>query len=83
MFCGHQDDVLRKMRHNFEMFFKCQKQLIHEMQTVPSFDTSQLKKDLTNLQQKYAELCTVQKEKSFHLQKLFKHGIMSKRKWIY
>ena len=63
-------DVLRKMRHNFEMFFKCQKQLIHEMQTVPSFDTSQLKKDLTNLQQKYAELCTVQKEKSFHLQKL-------------
>ena len=63
-------DVLRKMRHNFEMFFKCQKQLIHEMQTVPSFDTSQLKKDLTNLQQRYAELCTNQKEKSFHLQKL-------------
>ena len=27
-------DVLRKMRHNFEMFFKCQKQLIHEKHMV-------------------------------------------------
>ena len=65
-------DVLRKMRHNFEMFFKCQKQLIHEMQTVPSFDTGSLKKELMNIQQRYAELCTHQKEKLFVINKLIK-----------
>ena len=63
-------DVLRKMRHNFEMFFKCQKQLIHEMQTVPSFDTGSLKKELMNIQQRYAELASNQKEKLFHINKL-------------
>ena len=63
-------DVLRKMRHNFEMFFKCQKQLIHEMQTVPSFDTNHLKKELMKIQQSYAELCTAQKEKLFTVNKL-------------
>ena len=63
-------DVLRKMRHNFEMFFKCQKQLIHEMQTVPSFDTGSLKKELMNIQQRYAELASNQKEKLFHVNKL-------------
>lgn len=66
----HSIDILRKMRYNFEMFFKCEKQLIHEMQTVPSFDTSQLKKDLANIQQRYAELCTVQKERLFVISKL-------------
>ena len=63
-------DVLRKMRHNFEQLFKCQKQLIHEMQTVPSFDTGSLKKDLMDIQQRYAELCTNQKEKLFNINKL-------------
>ena len=67
--CKESIEVLRRMRHNFEQLFKCQKQLIHEMQTVPSFDTNQLKRELAQIQQKYAEMCTKQKERLFNLNK--------------
>lgn len=63
-------DTLRKMRHQFEKFFKCQKQLIHEMQTVPLFDANNLKAELSDIQQRYTKLCTTQKEKLFLLDKI-------------
>ena len=50
-------EKLRKIRPKFEKYFKCHKQLIHEMQTVPLFDTSRLKEELSLLQQKFTAIC--------------------------
>ncbi|CAB4070178.1 SYNE1 [Lepeophtheirus salmonis] len=51
-------DKLKKARHPFEMFYKRQTQLIQELQTVPSFDVSSLKKEIQTVQQKFSFLGT-------------------------
>ena len=43
-------------RQPFEAFYKRQTQLISELQTVPSFNTSGLKRELSEVQQKFGVL---------------------------
>ena len=48
--------ILKKTRQPFEAFYKRQSHLISELNTVPGFDTSPLKKELSQVQQKFGFL---------------------------
>merc|ERR1712013_975863 len=54
--CKESVSALKKTRQPFEAFYKRQTQLISELQTVPGFDTSSLKRDLSQVQQKFGFL---------------------------
>ena len=54
--CKETVSALKKTRQSFEAFYKRQTQLISELQTVPGFDTSSLKRDLSQVQQKIGYL---------------------------
>ena len=54
--CKESVSVLKKTRQPFEAFYKRQIQLISELQTVPGFDTSNLKRELGQVQQKFGFL---------------------------
>ena len=54
--CKESFSILKKTRQPFEAFYKRQTQLISELQTVPGFDISPLKKELSQVQQKFSHL---------------------------
>ena len=54
--CKEFVSCLKKTRQPFEAFYKRQTQLISELQTVPSFNTSGLKRELSEVQQKFGVL---------------------------
>ena len=54
--CKEAVSILKKTRQPFEAFYKRQTQLISELNTVPGFDTSPLKKELSQVQQKFGYL---------------------------
>ena len=54
--CKESVSVLKKTRQPFEAFYKRRTQLISELQTVPGFDTSNLKRELSQVQQKFGFL---------------------------
>ena len=54
--CKESVSCLKKTRQPFEAFYKRQTQLISELQTVPSFNTSGLKRELSEVQQKFGVL---------------------------
>ena len=54
--CKVAVSVLKKTRQPFEAFYKRQTQLISELNTVPGFDTSPIKKELSQVQQKFGFL---------------------------
>ena len=54
--CKESFSALKKTRQPFEAYYKRQTQLISELQTVPGFDTSPLKKELSQVQQKFGFL---------------------------
>ncbi len=49
-------DLLKKLRHPFEAYYKKMTQLIQELQTVPAFDPTPLKNELQEVQQKFTFL---------------------------
>ena len=49
-------EVVKKCRYPFESYYKKQSQLIQELSTVPKFDVSPLKTDLTDVQKKFTVL---------------------------
>ena len=49
-------EIVKKCRYPFESFYKKQSQLIQELSTVPKFDVSPLKTDLTDVQKKFTVL---------------------------
>ena len=54
--CKESVSVLKKTRQPFEAYYKRQTQLISELHTVPGFDTSPLKRELSQVQQKFGFL---------------------------
>ena len=54
--CKSSFSSLKKTRQPFEAYYKRQTQLISELQTVPGFDISPLKKELSMVQQKFSFL---------------------------
>ena len=54
--CKKGLDLLKKLRHPFEAYYKKMTQLIQELQTVPAFDTSPLKNELQDVQQRFTFL---------------------------
>ena len=54
--CKSSFSALKKTRQPFEAYYKRQTQLISELQTVPGFDISALKKELSMVQQKFSFL---------------------------
>ena len=54
--CKEAVSVLKKTRQPFEAFYKRQTQLISELNTVPGFDTSPIKKELSQVQQRFGFL---------------------------
>ena len=54
--CKESFSILKKTRQPFEAYYKRQTQLISELQTVPGFDTSPLKKELSQVQQQFSLL---------------------------
>ena len=49
-------EIVKKCRYPFESYYKKQSQLIQELSTVPKFDVSPLKTDLTDVQKKFTVL---------------------------
>ena len=49
-------EIVKKCRYPFESYYKKQSQLIQELSTVPKFDVSPLKADLTDVQKKFTVL---------------------------
>ena len=49
-------EIVKKCRYPFERYYKKQSQLIQELSTVPKFDVSPLKADLTDVQKKFTVL---------------------------
>ena len=54
--CKEAVSTLKKTRQPFEGFYKRQTQLISELNTVPGFDTAFLKRELSQVQQKFGFL---------------------------
>ena len=54
--CKESFSALKKTRQPFEAYYKRQTQLISELQTVPGFDTAPLKRELSQVQQKFGFL---------------------------
>merc|ERR1712083_222929 len=54
--CKESVSSLKKCRQPFEAFYKRQSQLIQELQTVPGFEISSLKRELSQVQQKFGYL---------------------------
>ena len=54
--CKETFSALKKTRQPFEAYYKRQTQLISELQTVPGFDTAPLKRELSQVQQKFGFL---------------------------
>ncbi len=50
--CKKGLDLLKKLRHPFEAYYKKMTQLVQELQTVPAFDASPLKNELQDVQQR-------------------------------